>query len=61
MKNVWKSYRREKSKMLKNWIKQQISRKLKMENTLQIAVKIAVKSIKVKSWIIQVVYTFVSN
>ena len=37
MKNVWKSYRREKSKMLKKWIKQRILRKLKMENNLKIA------------------------
>ena len=55
MKNVKKSYRREKSnKILKNWIKQQIPRKLKMRNSLKIAY------ITVKSWLIQVAYTFAS-
>ena len=46
MKNCEK--RREKSKMLKNWVKQQISRKLEMENNLKTAY------ITVKSWLIQV-------
>ena len=35
MKNAWKSYRREKSKMLQNWIKQQISRKSIIENNFK--------------------------
>ena len=48
MKNMWKSYKREKSKMLKNWIKQQLSRKLKIDNNLKITY------ITVKSWLIQV-------
>ena len=55
MKNVKKPCRREKSnKILKNWIKQQIPRKLKMTNNLKIA------NITVNSWLIQVAYTFAS-
>ena len=52
--NVWKSYGREKNKMLKNWIKQQISRNSKIENNLKVV------NITVKSWLVEVAYTFVS-
>ena len=40
--------------MLKNWIKQQISRNSKIENNLKIV------NITVKSWLVEVTYTFVS-
>ena len=40
--------------MLKNWIKQQISRNSKIENNLKVV------NITVKSWLVEVAYTFVS-
>ena len=40
--------------MSENWIMQQITRNLEMENNLKIAY------ITVKSWLSQVAYTFVS-
>ena len=52
MKNVWGSYGRNKCKMLKNWIKQEILRRLKMGDNLKIAHN------TVKSWLIQIAYTF---
>ena len=40
--------------MLKNWIKQQIPRNSKIENNLKVV------NITVKSWLVEVAYTFVS-